>query len=101
MTNAFSSVPIPLLIALVEGLGAPPNFCRMVELSLRKSRVLNKGDEIERWFYPITGLRQGCPTSTGIFVLVIDIVLQKLIQKVACVDDGACVVESQEDSARI
>ena len=105
MTNAFSSVPIPLLVALVEMLGAPANFCRMLEAYLRKSRVLKKGDESEGWFYPISGVKQGCPLLPGLSVLVIDVVLQKLIQKVeamvAFVDDVACVVESQEDVARI
>ena len=77
----------------------------MLEVSLRKSRVLKKGDESEEWFYPISWVKQGCLLSPGIFVLLIDIVLQKLIQKVkmmvAFVDDVACFVESQGDVARI
>ena len=105
MTNAFSSVPILLLIALVEMLGVPPNFCRMLEVSLKKSRVLKKGDESEGWFYQISGVKQGFLSSPRFFVLVIGVVLQKLMQKVeamvAFVDDVACVVESQEDVARI
>ena len=105
MTNAFSSVPVPLLIALVEMLGAPPSFCRMLEVSVRKSRVLKKGDESEVWFYPISGVKQAYPLLPALFVLVINVVLQKLTQKVeamvAFVDDVACVNESQEDVARI
>ena len=50
-------------------------------------------------------MKQGCPLSPGLLVLVIDVFLQKVIQKVkamvAFVDDVACVVESQDDVARI
>ena len=47
VTNAFSSVPIALLLALVDRLGAPDRFCKLLNSILRLSRVVKKGDERE------------------------------------------------------
>ena len=35
VTNAFSSVPIALLLALVDRLGGPDKFCKLLDSSLR------------------------------------------------------------------
>ena len=71
VTNAFSSVPIALLLALFDRLGPPDRFCKLLDNSLRFLRVVKKGDEREGWHSPTSGVKQGCPLSLGFFVLLI------------------------------
>ena len=99
MTNAFSSVPISLLLALVDRLGAPDRFCKLLNNSLRLSRVVKKGGEREGWFCPTSGVKQGCPLSPGLFVLLMEVAINKIKmvsrETVAFIDDLACVVKDE------
>ena len=99
MTNAFSSVPIALLLALVDTLGAPDRFCKLLNNSLRLSRVMKKGGEREGWFSPTSGVKQRCPLSAGLFVLLMEVAINKfkLVSRetVAFIDDLACVVKDE------
>ena len=51
-------MPIALLLALLDWLGAPAGFCRLLDNSLRLSRVVKKGDERAGWHSPTSGVKQ-------------------------------------------
>ena len=101
VTNAFSRVPIALLLALVERLGAPDRFCMLLDNSLRLSRVVKKGDKRDGWHSPTSGLKQGCPLSPGLLILLIDIAINRIMvasrETVAFVNDLTCVVKDEEE----
>ena len=94
--NAFSSLPIPLLIETVRIIGVAQNIVNLLARSLYSGSTTIKGTGEK--FRPSSGVKQGCPMAGFVFTAVYSILQKELenegIFHVAFVDDIAIVAES-------
>ena len=97
--DAFSSLPIPLLIETVRRIGVAQNIVDLLAKSLYSGSTTIKGTGDQ--FRPSSGVKQGCPMAGFVFTAVYSILQRELenegIFHVAFVDDIAIVAGSWKD----
>ena len=59
MVNAFSSIPLPLVIRMLPNIGLPDSVCHFVTVALTQTRVTDRS--VRQWWCPTSGFKQGCP----------------------------------------
>ena len=61
MENAFSSIPLPLVMGMLPNIGLPDNVCHFFTVALTQTRVTDRS--ARQWWCPTSGAKQGCPLS--------------------------------------
>ena len=61
MENAFSSIPLPLVMRMLPNIGLPDNVCHFVTVALTYTRVTDRS--ARQLWCPTSGVKQGCPLS--------------------------------------
>ena len=96
ISNAFGSTPIALVIELLKRLGVPQELVSLCELNFQLTRVHTMDGG--KWIRPTSGLKQGCPLSPLLFILLFNACLltcqQTSEKRVAFMDDLALVFSS-------
>ena len=80
--KAFDSIHRESLWTIMAYYGIPDKLIRMVKLLYEafECAVLEDGEESE-WFRVTTGVKQGCTMSGFLFLLVIDFVMKRSVER--------------------
>jgi hypothetical protein len=98
---AFPSIEREFMIQSLRWLGMPERQVRFIEAIYDRTMVKIRAAGGEGlWFEMTRGIRQGCPLSPLIFVVVVDVLLRRLVEVLgeegcarAFADDTAAVVD--------
>ena len=79
--QAFDSVSSHCILKTLERFGFGNNFIKWVKiLNTQRESCIKNGGHISSTFSMNNGVRQGCPISPQLFILVVEILAQKIIQ---------------------
>ena len=103
LENAFSSIPLPLVIRMLPNIGLPESICHFVAVGLINTRVTDR--KARQWWRPTSGVKQGCPLSPLLYACFHKMLLQLmrgvlagvLVGEVSYIDDTTAVFTSEED----
>ena len=103
MENAFSSIPLPLVIRMLSIIGLPDRVCHFVTVALMCTRVTDRN--ARQWWCPTSGVKQGCPLSPLIYAcfhemlmrLIRRVLSEVLVGDVSYIDDTTVVFTCEED----
>ena len=103
MENAFSSIPLPLVMRMLPNNGLPDNVCHFVTVALTQTRVMDRS--ARQWWGPNSGVKQGCPLSPLLYMyfhemmlfLIRRVLSDVLVGDVSYIDDTTLVFTCEED----
>ena len=74
MVNAFSSIPLPLVIRMLPNIGLPDSVCHFVTVALTHTRLTDRS--ARQWRCSTSGVKKGCPISLLIYACFHEMLLQ-------------------------
>ena len=103
MENAFSWIPLPLVIWMLPNIGLPDSVCHFVTVELIYTRVTDRS--ARQWWCPTSGVKQGCPLSPLLYAcfhemllhLIRQVLSDVLVGDVSYIDDTTVVFACEED----